>query len=84
LGHWTEALVLHEIRELHAQDEDLRYTSVKRRRHSLFWAAKQLFGSYVNAVREAGVDYWEMSHETCASKRSGHWRILAAPEPLMR
>ena len=61
VGHWTEALVLNEILDLHARGVDLRYTAVKQGRQSLFWAAKHFFGSYVNAVREAGINYWEMS-----------------------
>ena len=26
----------------------------------LFFAAKELFGSYVNAVKQAGINYWQI------------------------
>jgi hypothetical protein len=61
LRYWTEDVVLKTLRELHENREDIRYRTVKTERQPLFFAAKQLFGSYVNAVRVAGIDYWEMS-----------------------
>jgi hypothetical protein len=34
---------------------------MKRKSQPLFYAAKQLFGSYSTAVLQAGINYWEMS-----------------------
>lgn len=62
-SHWTEEQVLELLRELHAAGEDLRYRPMKQRRQPLFIAAKELFGSYVNAVEQAGIDYWNMSQQ---------------------
>ena len=60
-GHWTEELVLRTLREEHAQGRDLRHRTVKEKNQPLFYAARELFGSYTNAVAEAGIDYWQMS-----------------------
>ncbi len=67
--HWTENLVLQSIKELYAHGDDLRYRTIKQNRHPLFWAAVSLFGSYVNAVRSAGIDYWAMSQAQLARQR---------------
>jgi hypothetical protein len=61
LGHWTEELVLKTLQDEHATGHDLRYRTVKEKNQPLFYAAKKLFGSFTNAVREAGIDYWQMS-----------------------
>jgi len=69
LGHWTQDLVVKALRDLHATGQDLRYARMKEKNQPLFYAAKQLFGSYVNAVREAGIDYWRMSQANLALER---------------
>jgi len=69
LAHWNEELVLSTLRELQEQGEDLRHRTVKDKRQPLFWAAKDFFGSYVNAVRQAGIDYWQMSQEQLRRSR---------------
>jgi len=56
MGHWTDARVLQALRDLHREGRDLRYRNMKEHSQPLFFAAKQLFGSYVNAVRQAGID----------------------------
>ena len=42
---------------------------MKEHAQPLFFAARRLFGSYVNAVREAGIDYWTMSQAQLAKDR---------------
>jgi hypothetical protein len=61
LGHWTEESVLKALQDLNSEGEDLRHRLMKQKRQALFFAAKKLFGSYTNAVAEAGIDYWQMS-----------------------
>lgn len=81
-GHWTEQSVLRALRDLHADGHDLRYTSMKKRNQPLFYAAKELFGSYVNAVRQAGIDYWGMSQAQLArERRERAEQAAAAREP---
>jgi hypothetical protein len=61
LAHWTEELVLKTLQEQHGEGRDLRFRAMKEKNQPLFYAAKKLFGSYTNAVAEAGIDYWQMS-----------------------
>jgi hypothetical protein len=75
LRHWTWPLVLDELRELHRARYDLRHSSMKRSRRPLFEAAKYYFGSYVNAVAEAGIDYDEVV------RRQIEWRQLPRAIP---
>jgi len=63
LEHWTDQSVLETLRELHAAGTDLRYRVMKTKRQPLFFAARERFGSYVNAVQQAGIDYGAMSRE---------------------
>jgi hypothetical protein len=75
LNHWTRSLVVQSLRELHNEGCDLRLRHMKRTHQPLFFAAKELFGLYTNAISEAGIDYWEMSQvqlkrEREAKKRS--------------
>jgi hypothetical protein len=51
IGHWTEELVLQTLRDLHRDGHDLRYRPMKEHSQPLFFAAKQFFGSYVEAGR---------------------------------
>jgi hypothetical protein len=69
-AHWTEERVIRALRDMHEEGQDLRYRPVKTRHQALFFAAKELFGSYVNADREAGIDYWQMSQHQLAKERS--------------
>lgn len=54
-------MVLQSLRELHDQGHDLRHARMKQKSQPLFYAARKLFGSYANAVTQAGINYWEMS-----------------------
>jgi hypothetical protein len=69
LRHWTEELVLRSLKDLRRQGADLRHRTMKQNQHALFWAAVCLFGSYANAVREAGIDYWTMSQAQLGRQR---------------
>jgi hypothetical protein len=69
-GHWTEQLVLETLRDLHRGGHDLRYRHMKDHSQPLFFAAKKLFGSYINAVKQANIDYWEMSQAHLAKDRA--------------
>lgn len=48
---------------------DLRYRPMKTSEPRLFRSAVRHFGSYVNAVREAGINYWTMSQQQLARER---------------
>jgi len=69
-GHWTDELVLRTLQQLHRDGHDLRYRHMKEHNHPLFFAAKDSFGSYVNAVKQAGISYWEMSQAQLAKDRA--------------
>lgn len=71
LRHWTEDLVLQSLKDLHAQGCDLRHRTMNQKHQPLFWAAVCLFGSYANAVRMAGINYWSMSQAQLARQRKG-------------
>jgi len=70
IGHWTGELVLQTLRDLHRDGHDLRHRFMKEHSQPLFFAAKEFFGSYVNAVRQAGIDYWQMSQTNLARERA--------------
>jgi len=70
IGHWTEELVLKSLEQMYQDGHDLRYRHMKEHSQPLFFAAKQFFGSYVNAVKRAGIDYWEMSQAQLAKQRA--------------
>ena len=53
IGHRTDELVLQTLRDLHGDGRDLRCRHMKERSQPLFFAAKELFGPYANAVRQA-------------------------------
>lgn len=57
LRHWTEQIVIRQVRELHTGGRDLRNAAVKKRFGPLFIAARHYFGSWTNAVRVAGLNY---------------------------
>jgi hypothetical protein len=57
LRHWTEPFVVKTLRELNRAGVDLRYANIKRCYQPLYQAARYYFGNYVNAVRQAGIDY---------------------------
>jgi hypothetical protein len=57
LRHWSESLVLKTLRELHEEGADLRHAVVKKKRLPLYVAARYYFGTHVNAVRVAGINY---------------------------
>jgi hypothetical protein len=69
LAHWTEELVLQTLRDLEAQGHDLRQRPMKQKNQPLYHAAKHFFGTYVNAVGQAGIDYWEMSQAQLKRER---------------
>lgn len=69
IAHWTEELVLQTLRNMDTAGHDLRYRPMQARSQPLFWAAKHFFGSYVNAVRQAGIDYWSMSQAQLTRQR---------------
>jgi hypothetical protein len=74
LRHWTWPLVVDQLREAHRDGEDLRHSTMKRSRRPLFEAAKYYFGSYVNAVAQAGINYDEVVRKQLAKARSPRLR----------
>ncbi len=69
LRHWTWPIVLKELRAAHREGKDLRHSSMQKSRRPLFDAAKYYFGSYVNAVAEAGIDYDKMVQKQLKVRR---------------
>ncbi len=63
LRHWTRPLVLRMLRELDRQEADLRFRTMRKRHLPLFEAARHYFGTYLTAVKEAGIDYDQMVQE---------------------
>jgi hypothetical protein len=43
---------------------------MKEHSQPLFFAAKHFFGSYVNSLKQAGINYWEMSQAQLAKERA--------------
>jgi len=74
LRHWTWPLVLEQLREAHRDGADLRHSPMKQSRRPLFEAAKYYFGSYVNAVAQAGINYDEVVQTQLANSRSSRSR----------
>jgi hypothetical protein len=75
LRHWTEKRVLNTLLDLHENGEDLRHRAVKKHRLPLYEAARYYFGTYVNAVRVAGIRYDPM---VAAQRKADRRRKLAA------
>jgi hypothetical protein len=82
LGHWTEQTVLDTLRSFQADGHDLRHRIMKQKSQSLFHAAKRLFGSYSNAVEQAGINYWTMSQEHAAKERAAKEQAAAEMIPV--
>jgi molybdenum-dependent DNA-binding transcriptional regulator ModE len=75
MRHWTATLVLKTLKDLHRRHVDLRYRQFRKARLPLFEAARHYFGTYLGAIKLAGIDYSDMvgeqlSKELPARKRS--------------
>lgn len=57
LRHWNARNVLAALRKLHRQGKDLRFRQFRARHVPLFEAARHFFGSYLEAVKRAKIDY---------------------------
>ncbi len=60
MRHWTAVLVRKTLKDLHRKHADLRYRQFRKSRLPLFEAARHYYGTYLNAVKAAGIDYTEM------------------------
>jgi len=60
MRHWTANLVLKTLKDLHRKHADLRYRQFRKARLPLFEAARHYFGTYLGAIKLAGIDYSEM------------------------
>src|SRR5277367_5770782 len=54
---WTRDSILHELRRLHKSGGELSYNGLARKQQALVSAAAYHFGSYSNAIKQAGIDY---------------------------
>ncbi len=54
---WDKDSILKMLRQLHRTNKDLSYTHLARSMQPLVSAAAYHFGSYRNAIAEAGIDY---------------------------
>jgi len=68
--------VLQMLRQLHDDGEDLRFSSMKKRRAPLLFAARYYFDSYAAAVKRAGLDYDRIAKEQL--RGAGKWRRAAS------
>ena len=68
---WTRETILEEIRRLHGSGEDLTSTNVRRKYLSLYATARRPdhFGSWANALTEAGIDYAALKRDARAKRR---------------
>jgi hypothetical protein len=69
IRHWTEPVVLQSLRDLYRTGEDMRHRRVKRRHLPLYEACRHYFGTYVNAVRVAGINYDKMVERLLRKQR---------------
>jgi hypothetical protein len=60
MRHWTASLVLKTLKDLHRKHTDLRYRQFRKARLPLFEAARHYFGTYLGAIKLAGIDYNQM------------------------
>ncbi len=54
---WNKEKIVAEIRDRHAKAEPLNSQYIQQNNHSLYMASLRAFGSWGNALRQAGVDY---------------------------
>jgi hypothetical protein len=54
---WTRERILQELRRLHKKGQVLAYNSLARKKQDLVSAAAYHYGSYRQAVEQAGIDY---------------------------
>jgi molybdenum-dependent DNA-binding transcriptional regulator ModE len=66
MRHWTAQLVLKTLKDLHRKNVDLRYRHFRKARLPLFEAARHYFGTYLGAIKLAGIDYSEVVSEQLA------------------
>ncbi|MBW3622638.1 MAG: hypothetical protein KY468_04430, partial [Armatimonadetes bacterium] len=68
---WTQESILEEICRLYRAGEDLTSTNVRRKHLSLYATArrKDHFGSWANALAEAGIDYATLKQQAKARRR---------------
>ena len=74
---WTRETILEEIRRLHGAGEDLTSTNVRSKYLSLYATARRPdhFGSWANALSEAGIDYAALKKDSRAKRRGGEdWK----------
>ena len=58
---WTKDRIIKELQTLHGTGKDLSYNRLTKEHQSLVSAAAYHFGSYRDAVREADIDYAEVT-----------------------
>jgi hypothetical protein len=66
---WTGNLILQRLRAAHARGGRLSYNAMCRRNQALLSAAAYHFGSYAQAIRQAGLDYSEISRRPRWSRK---------------
>jgi hypothetical protein len=74
MRHWTATLVLKTLKDLNRKHADLRYRQFRKARLPLFEAARHYFGTYLGAIKLAGIDYSEMVNEQLSKELPGRKR----------
>jgi DNA-binding XRE family transcriptional regulator len=72
---WTRDLVLQGIKKRAEESRSLNYSSVVAEEEALGGAARRLFGSWANAVQEAGYNYQEIKESVRKAEKlpKGTW-----------
>ena len=78
LRHWTARNVLAAMRKLHHQGKDLRFRQFRSQHLPLFEAARHYFGTYLEAVKRAKIDYDEMVQQQLNKQLPNRRRVARA------
>jgi hypothetical protein len=63
MRHWTAKLVIKTLKDLHRKHADLRYRQFRKARLPLFEGARHYYGTYLDAIKAAGINYMTMVDE---------------------
>jgi hypothetical protein len=76
MRHWTAALVLKSLTELHGEKSDLRWRQFRKSNLPLYQAAIHYFGSYQSALKSAGIEYRRMATEQLHRQLPGRRKLI--------
>lgn len=68
MAKWTRELVIHKIQEYCKQGKTINYSAIVVYDEPLTGAARRLFGTWGNAIQEAGFDYMAIKKDAAKNK----------------